>query len=68
MVKFDYKPTGTGHHLICLEIKCANYQQVFYYKIESIKDKDHILVFIKYIVFKHVGILWLIQAKETTEF
>ena len=31
-VKFYYKPTGTGHHLIGLTIKCFNFKQLVYYK------------------------------------
>ena len=68
LVNFDYKQTGTGQHLVGLATKRVNYKQEGFFKIENRNYKDHILVFIKYIVFQHVGILWCIQTKETTEF
>ena len=36
--------------------------------MEILKDKDHIIVFIKSIVFQQVGISWLIQTSKATEF
>ena len=37
-------------------------------RMENIKDRDNIIVFIRTIVFQNFGILWLIQTKESTEF
>ena len=45
----------------------ANFKQEVSLKMESINDKGHILVFIKYIVFQYIGRLWLIHTRETTD-
>ena len=45
-----FKHTGTVQHLVGLDMKCVNFKQAVYWKIKSIKDNYHILVFIKSIL------------------
>ena len=36
--------------------------------LKTRKKKDHILVFIKAVVFQHVGLSWLMNSRNNTEF
>ena len=54
-VNYDYRKTGGEHCQICIAVQCVIYKQVIYFKIDNIRDKDHIIVFIKYIIFRNVG-------------
>ena len=56
MVKFYYKKTGTDPYLLGTAINFFNLKSEVYFKMEKIKCKDHILVFIKSIVSQHVGL------------
>ena len=68
MVKFYYKQIGTYHDMFGFSIKCVNFKQVVYCKMEHGNNKDYILVFIRSILSQHVGITCLIETKWTTGF
>ena len=65
MVKFGYKYVK---YMIGVFIKCTNHNTHVYCDILDIFIKKFIKVFIKSVVFHHVGLLWLIQTKDNIEF
>ena len=56
MVNFDFKQTDTSTDLLSLSIKCANCKKNVYCSMKKIENKDHIIVFIKSIMFQSFGV------------
>ena len=68
MARFNYKQTGRYHQIIVIALQCTNFEHMVYSKMAIRNNKDHIMVFINYIVFQHVGISWFIQTQENNDF
>ena len=63
---FQFKIKNTGVRGEC--IKCTNCNKHIHFYISILILEDIIPVFIKAIVFNHVGISYIIKSKEKIEF
>ena len=64
MVQFESKDTEVR----CVWIKCNNCNKHVHCQILTLISEDIISVFIKAVVFHHVGLSRMIQTKEQIEF
>ena len=63
-VMLEYEKKNTQHNLIDFPMKWYDFKKYFYFGLYSKKIKDKIFIFVKYVVFKNVGLDFLIQSEK----
>ena len=68
MVVFDYEQDVTSIKNIGFLTKCVNSERDINFYMTNKEVKSIIPIFIKIVLFQHVGLYWLIQSKYQIEY
>ena len=68
MVKFDYKQEDRNTKLVGVNISYVNFKNDVHFNMKHKEGKEIIPIFIKAVMFQHVGFYWLIQSIGKIEY
>ena len=68
MDSFDYGKKDIITKLIGVNIRCVNYNNTMNFNTKQKEGEDIILIFIKAVVFQHVGTSWFIHSNRQVKY